>query len=229
MHLQIGPSSPPKKLQPTLGVQCAGPTSSGTQTVSATQNQNASTWKDPDLRPCSSIRSQSTGCFHSLCPVQHRTLGICPRRFGSGTSRRSCRMSGLPKPWEMEAGTRRRRVRETAHPSRPLGTNHDREGCHLGGDAGAAGLGGLTSASMAGRRGLSALTDEACCAAVKGSAGSPGEVATNASVRQHRCRSASKQSATASHITSSHHRHHHPTRLRHAPTTSYHRGQKKAS
>ena len=55
--------------------------------------------------------SQSTGCFHSLCLVQYRTLGICPQRFGSGTSRRSCRLSGLPKPWEMEADTRRRRVR----------------------------------------------------------------------------------------------------------------------
>ena len=90
-------------------------------------------------------------------------------------------MSGLPKPWEYTASEGAR----TAHPSRPLGTNHDREGCHLGGDAGAAGLGGLTS-SMAGRRGLSALTNAACCAAVRGSAGSPGEVATNASVRQHR-------------------------------------------
>ena len=74
----------------------------------------------------------------------------------------------------------------TAHPSRPLGTNHEREGCHLGGDAGAAGLGGLTSPSTAGRRGLSALTNAACCAAVKGSASSPGEGATSASVRQHR-------------------------------------------
>ena len=36
-----------------------------------------------------SITSQSTGCFHSLCPVHYRTLGVCPQRFGSGTSRRS--------------------------------------------------------------------------------------------------------------------------------------------
>ena len=51
---QNGPSSPPKKLQPTHGLQCATPTSDGTQTVSATQNENAATWKDSDLRPCSS-------------------------------------------------------------------------------------------------------------------------------------------------------------------------------
>ena len=82
--------------------------------------------------------------------------------------------------------TRRRRVRGLLIQAALLGTNHDREGCHLGGDAGAAGLRGLTSSSMAGRRGLSALTNAACCAAVRGSAGSPGEVATNASVRQHR-------------------------------------------
>ena len=74
-----------------------------------------------------------------------------------------------------------------AHPSRPFGAPSKTEkGATWEGDAGAAGRGGLTSSSMAGRRGLSALTNAACCAAVKGSAGSPGEVATNASVRQHR-------------------------------------------
>ena len=41
--------------------------------------------------------SQSTGCFRSLCPVQYRTLGVSPQRFGSA--------------WEMDADTRRRRVR----------------------------------------------------------------------------------------------------------------------
>ena len=76
LHVQNGPSSPSKKLQPTPGVQSAspsarapvprcvestGPMSDGAhgvvqdaQTVSATQNQNAATWKGSNLRPCSS-------------------------------------------------------------------------------------------------------------------------------------------------------------------------------
>ena len=55
--------------------------------------------------------TQSTGCFHSLCPVQYRTHGVCSQLFGSGISKNTPLTLGPSKPWELDPVTRRRRVR----------------------------------------------------------------------------------------------------------------------
>ena len=133
-----------------------------------------------------SMTSQSTGYFHSLCPAQYRTRAVCSQHFGSGISKKlSSHVGTVETLGAGSSGTASEGAR-IADPSRPLGPDHEREGCLLGGDAGATGFGGLTSPSVARRRGFSALADAACCAAFKGSAGGSGETATNASVQQHR-------------------------------------------
>ena len=88
------------------------------------------------------LTSQSMGCFQSLCPAQHRTLVVCSQLFGWGISKNTSLMLGPSKPWELDPA-------RIACPSRPLDTHHEPEGCHLGGDAGATGQGGLTSSSVA--------------------------------------------------------------------------------
>ena len=113
LDVQNGPSSPPKKLQPTPWCAvCKTHVGWYPDSVSDSESECCDL---EGLGPSSLLQhsktSQSTGCFHSLCPAQYRTLGICPQPYGSGANRRSCRMSGLPKPWEMDADTRHRRVR----------------------------------------------------------------------------------------------------------------------
>ena len=107
-----------------------------------------------------SMTSQSTGCFPSLCPVQHRTLGICSQLFGSRISKITPLMSGPSKPWELDPLARRRRVRALLIQAALWASTMNEK------DA--------------------ALTDAACCPAFKGSASSSGEIATNATVQQHR-------------------------------------------
>ena len=133
-----------------------------------------------------SMTAQLTGCFPSLCHVQHRTLGTCSQLFVSGTSKITPLMSGPSKPWELDPSTRRWRVRALLIQAALWAPTMNEKDAILEAMPGATGLGGLTSPSMVGRRGFAALTNAACCAVFKGSAGSSGEVATNASVQQHR-------------------------------------------
>ena len=152
-----------------------------------------------------SMTSQSKGCFHSHCSAQHRTLGFCSQRFGSGTRKKHFSHVGTVESLgvgSIDTASEGARIR---YPSRPLGTNHEREGCELGGDAGATGLGGLTSLLLARRRGFSTLADEACDAAFKSSAGGSSEIATNASVQQYRDvgvpRNSQQQLSMSHHLT----------------------------
>ena len=72
------------------------------------------------------------------------------QHFGSDRSRSSRLMSALPKPWEMYAHTRRRRVR-ALHSSGPIGANHGRKRCNSGSIA--ARLGGSLGGSLSKSRG----------------------------------------------------------------------------
>ena len=115
-------------------------------------------------------------------------------------------MSGLPKPLGMDAHTWRRRVVRALLIQTALWTPTPTEkDAILEAMQEQQDWEDSPSPLMAGRRGLSALTHAACCAAVKGSAGSPGEVATNASVWQHRGvgvpRNRPQQLPTSHHLT----------------------------
>ena len=100
----------------------------------------------------------------------------------------------FPKSWEMDAHTRRRRVRALL--IRALGTDHERERRDFGGNAGAARRGGHPAGPLPRPRvrqlqhGVPAVASAPVCAALKGSADRSGptgttEVATTARIGQH--------------------------------------------
>ena len=90
-------------------------------------------------------------------------------------------MSALPKPWEKDCPTRRRRVRALLTQA----ANHERKRCYSGSIAGAARLGGSAGGSLVKARGcqsqdgVPALADAACDAALKGSADCLGPTSAN--------------------------------------------------
>ena len=205
LHVQMRPSSPSKELQPTPRVQSAsssarapvprrvgstGLMSDGAHGMVQDAQTVSATHRGPGARTFAPAPAQHDIPIDGLlsftlpCAIQN-TCCLLAALWLRDQQKHSSHVGTVETLGAGSSGTASEGAR-IAYPSRPLGTNHERKGCHLGGDAGATGLGGLTSASVARRRGFSALADAACCAASKGSAGGSGEIATNASVQQYR-------------------------------------------